>query len=147
MTDYPRYEPVKGPPDVAHRGYHGGRVVDLVFHLVDRWRAMPPRTVTPELDPASGSLELHERLPARPASSKVPAPEHAYRTLAPDERFARDFLLGSARSMKLQAGLLVGLVVLVVLLLVQGVAPPDRPAKQTAQRATPAAAGSPNQVP
>jgi len=36
MTDYPRYEQVKGSPDSAYRGYHGARLVSLVFGLVDR---------------------------------------------------------------------------------------------------------------
>jgi hypothetical protein len=30
MTDHPRFEPVKGPPDTAHRHYGGAGLVDLV---------------------------------------------------------------------------------------------------------------------
>lgn len=38
MTDHPRFKPVKGDPDALHRHYHGGRVVDLAFTLVELWR-------------------------------------------------------------------------------------------------------------
>jgi hypothetical protein len=38
MTHHPRYEPVKGSPDSAYRGYHGARLVSLVLGIVDRWR-------------------------------------------------------------------------------------------------------------
>ena len=37
MTDHPRFEPCKDPPAIAHRAYHGGRLVELVFRLVDWW--------------------------------------------------------------------------------------------------------------
>ncbi len=37
MTDHPRFYPCDDLPAVAHRAYHGGRLVDLVFRLVDWW--------------------------------------------------------------------------------------------------------------
>jgi hypothetical protein len=37
MTDHPRFEPCEDPPATAHRAYHGGRLVELVFRLVDWW--------------------------------------------------------------------------------------------------------------
>jgi hypothetical protein len=36
-VDHPRFEPVKGGPDDAHRHYHGGRLVNLVLRLADWW--------------------------------------------------------------------------------------------------------------
>ena len=39
MTDYPRFEPVSCRPEEAHRRYHGGCFVDLVFGVVD-YRAL-----------------------------------------------------------------------------------------------------------
>jgi hypothetical protein len=30
-------KPCELPPDAAHRAYHGGGLVDLVFRLVDWW--------------------------------------------------------------------------------------------------------------
>jgi hypothetical protein len=37
MTDHPRFEHCEDPPAIAHRAYHGGRMVELVFRLVDWW--------------------------------------------------------------------------------------------------------------
>ena len=66
MTDYPRFEAVKGAADAAHREYHGGRLVDLVFWLVDRRTRKRPACQAPAtLDSAIGSVEVHERLPLR----------------------------------------------------------------------------------
>jgi hypothetical protein len=42
MTDQPRFEPCEVPPDVAHCAYHGGRLVDFVFRLVDWWQPDTP---------------------------------------------------------------------------------------------------------
>lgn len=35
--DHPRFEPVKGTPEDAHRHYNGGRLVSLVLSLADRY--------------------------------------------------------------------------------------------------------------
>jgi hypothetical protein len=39
MTDAPRFQQVGATPDDAHRHYHGGRLVDLVLSIADRWKA------------------------------------------------------------------------------------------------------------
>ena len=128
MTDHPRYEPVKGPPDTAHRHYGGARLVDLVLRLVDRWRGSAGAAAVraaPALDPASGRIEIHERpLRQGPVAERSAADElrqaHARLTgLFPDETFSRDFLLGSARTRRLQAGLLAAFLAVGVVLLVQ----------------------------
>jgi hypothetical protein len=131
MTDHPRYEAVKGPPDTAHRHYGGGALVDLVFRLVDRWRGGAGAATVraaPALDPSSGRIEIHER-PTRqgPVAGASAAGEllqaHARLTgLCPDETFSRDFLLASARTRRLQAGLLAAFLAVVVGLLVQTIA-------------------------
>jgi hypothetical protein len=41
MTDHPRFEPVRGSSHEAHLDYNGGRLVDAVLGLVDRWLASP----------------------------------------------------------------------------------------------------------
>ena len=46
MTDHPRFEPVKGEPDVAHQAYYGGALVSLVLRLFDRWRGRPQKITT-----------------------------------------------------------------------------------------------------
>ena len=131
MTDHPRYEPVKGPPDTAHRHYGGARLVDLVLWLVDRWRGSAGAAAVraaPALDPSSGQIEIHERpLQQGPVAERSAADEllqaHARLTgLFPDETFSRDFLLASARTHRLQAGLLAAFVVVAVGLLVQTLA-------------------------
>jgi hypothetical protein len=38
MTDQPRFEPAKGPPEEAHRHYNGACLVELLLQLVD-WMA------------------------------------------------------------------------------------------------------------
>jgi hypothetical protein len=128
MTDHPRYEPVKGPPDTAHRHYAGARLVDLVLLLVDRWRGSAGAATVraaPALDPSSGQIELHERPPLQgPVAERSAANEllHAHARLAdsfPDETFSRDFLLASARTRRLQAGLLAAFVAVASGLLVQ----------------------------
>ena len=35
--DGPRFERVAGKHDELHRSYHGGRLVDFVFSIVDAW--------------------------------------------------------------------------------------------------------------
>ena len=84
MTDYPRFEPVKGPPEVAYRAYHGGRLVDLVFWLVDHWTGKP--RAVPVLDPASGPVEVHERLPTRGSAGGRPI---AVEPTGPSRRLSR----------------------------------------------------------
>jgi hypothetical protein len=128
MTDHPRYEPVKGPPDTAHRHYGGGGLVDLVLRLVDRWRGSAGAAVVraaPALDPVSGQIEIHERPPrqgpvAGPSAAGEQLRDRARLTgLLPDETFSRDFLLASARTRGLQAGLLAIFLAVVIGLLVQ----------------------------
>jgi hypothetical protein len=128
MTDHPRYEPVKGPPDTAHRHYGGAGLVDLVLRLVDRWRGSAGAAAVraaPALDPSSGAIEVHERPPRQgPVAKRSAADEllqaHARLTgLFPDETFSRDFLLTSARSRRLQAGILAAFLAVVVGLLSQ----------------------------
>jgi hypothetical protein len=41
MTDHPRFQRCEDPPAIAHRAYHGGPLVDLVFRLVDWWWETP----------------------------------------------------------------------------------------------------------
>jgi hypothetical protein len=128
MTDYPRYEPVKGSPDTADRHYGGARLVDLVFHLVERCRGRAGAAAVraaPALDPSSGRIEIHERPPPQvPVTERSAADEllqaHARLTdLFPDEAFSRDFVLGSARTRRLQAGLLAAFLAVIAVLLVQ----------------------------
>jgi hypothetical protein len=38
MTDHPRFEPVRRAPETAHLDYNGGRLVEAVFRLLDRWQ-------------------------------------------------------------------------------------------------------------
>ena len=35
--DHPRFEKLEAPPDRLHLAYHGGRLVDWVLRLADRW--------------------------------------------------------------------------------------------------------------
>jgi hypothetical protein len=35
--DHPRFESIEGHRESVHLAYHGGRVVELVLRLVDRW--------------------------------------------------------------------------------------------------------------
>jgi hypothetical protein len=125
MTDHPRFEPVKGPPETAHRRYEGARLVDLVLRLVDRWRGSAGAAVraAPALDPSRGQIEIHERPPRHGPVAERTAdelrPPHARLTgLFPDETFSRNFLLASARTRRLQAGLLATFLAVVVALLV-----------------------------
>jgi len=37
MTDYPRFEPLQGPPERLHERYHGGALVGFVVGLADRY--------------------------------------------------------------------------------------------------------------
>ena len=126
MTDHPRFEPVKGEPDVAHEAYYGGSLVSLVFRLVDRWRGRTRKQ--PEAHAAQqmgGVIEIHERPPALaptalPGLAETAAAERALYQVAPDEDFSRSFLIGSARTMKLQTGLLAAFVGVLIMLVAQG---------------------------
>lgn len=128
MTDHPRYEQVKGPPDTAHRHYGGAGLVELVFSLTDRWRGSAGAATVRgarALDPSSGPIEIHER-PSRqsPIAEHCAADEllRAHARLAdrfPDETFSRDFLLTSGRTRRLQVGLLAAFLAVVVVVLVQ----------------------------
>jgi len=123
MTDYPRFEAIKGPPDTAHQHYNGGRLVDLVFRLIDRWRGGAGAAAVraaPALDPASGPIEIHERrAPGILAADRSAAGDlvqaHARLTgLFPDESSSREFIIGSPRTPKLQASLLAALAVVLI---------------------------------
>jgi hypothetical protein len=125
MTDHPRYEPVKGPPETAHRHYGGAGLVDLVLRLVDRSRRSAGAAAVraaPALDPCSGRIEIHERPPRQgPVRAATDDLLHAHARLTglfPDETFSRNFLLASARTRRLQAGLLATFLAVVVALLV-----------------------------
>jgi hypothetical protein len=66
MTDHPRFQEVKDPPDVAYRAYHGGRLVELVFWLADRWKVTrAARQAARSPDTTDGATEADKRLPMR----------------------------------------------------------------------------------
>jgi hypothetical protein len=127
MSDQPRFEPVRGEPHVAHEAYYGGALVSLVFRLVDRWRGRRHgQANAPATTDAGDGIEIHER-PAvlAPAAAAPPgaaegAAERALYQVSPDENFSGNFLIGSARTMKVQAGLLAAFVGVMVVLLAQG---------------------------
>ncbi len=133
MSDHPRFEPVKGEPHVAHEAYYGGALVSLVFRLVDRWMGRRRGEANaPAAADAGGGIEIHER-PAvlAPAAAGLPgaaeaAAERALYQVSPDENFSGNFLIGSARTMKVQAGLLAAFVGVLVVLLAQGLPQGDR---------------------
>jgi hypothetical protein len=62
MTDHPRFQLCNGPPAVAHRAYHGGPLVDLVFRLVDWWWPETPggRQRTGLRQAARRTIDAHE---------------------------------------------------------------------------------------
>jgi len=41
-VDHPRFERLKASPDRLHLAYHGGRLVDWVLRLADRWCNVRP---------------------------------------------------------------------------------------------------------
>ena len=132
MTDYPRFEPVKGAPDVAYRAYHGSRLVDLVFWLVDRWtgKARAGQT-TSAVDPASGPIEVHERLPTRRPAEGRSSTVGPSRRLSPEEGFSAEFLLNSARTRKLQAGVLIAFAAILIVILAQSIGSSDLTSRQS----------------
>jgi hypothetical protein len=149
MTDHPRFELVKGAPDVAHEAYHGGSLVSLVFRLIDGWRGRPRKGLdTFALGHAEGGVEIQERPTAlaRTApysgSANAMTPELVLHRLAPDEGFSGSFLIGSARTRLLQAGLLAAFVAVAVVLVAQGLVPPERPHDQTARGHAPSFKGA-----
>jgi hypothetical protein len=83
MTDYPRFQTVKDAPDVAHRAYFGGCLVDLVLWIIDRRMATlrkrhPPTAV----DRANGHAEADAPLPdAAPTMARSTAPQRPEATL------------------------------------------------------------------
>ena len=54
-----------------------------------------------------------------------------------DEIYSRDFLIGSARTMKLQRALLVAFVAILVVLIAQGLRLPAQPGSQSARSSAP----------
>lgn len=132
MTDYPRFEQVKGDRDGAHEAYHGGPLVTLIFRIVDAWLGYSPKGHEARQPARVAEIEIHER-PSAPALSRTqPNPAPSVRKSVPDEIFSDTFLLGSAKTMKLQAGLLAAIAALLVLLVGQGLTLPERPRDQTA---------------
>jgi hypothetical protein len=66
MTDHPRFKLVKGPPEKAHRHYNGGRLVDLVFRIVDGWRGSAGAGLVrtaPALHAVDSPMVIHGRVP------------------------------------------------------------------------------------
>jgi hypothetical protein len=145
MTDYPRFEHVRGEPDVAHEAYNGGVVVSFAFRLVDRWMGLSRRRSAGEMVPGSarGGIEVHERapLPVRakflPGSADSMAPVQMLHREVPEEVYSREFLLGSARTMKTQRALLAAVVAVLVVLVVQGWSLLERPGSRTASNPAP----------
>jgi hypothetical protein len=82
----------------------------------------------PALDPSSGPIEIHERpsrqgpVAERSAADELPQPHARLSRLLPDETFSRDFLLASARTRRLQAGLLAAFLAVIAGLIVQTLA-------------------------
>jgi hypothetical protein len=127
MSDHPRFYQFKGEPDVAHEAYDGGRLVSFVFRLADRWRARSKaRQAAPAVASAGGEVEVNERAPAGvpaeflPGTAEAMAPVQALHRQAPDEIYTRDFLIGSASTMRPQRGLLAAMIVVLAVLVAQG---------------------------
>jgi hypothetical protein len=143
MTDHPRFERVGGEPDVAHAAYHGGRLVSLVFRLVDRWMGRRQQSEAPAAAHAGGGIAIHERprvpapaAAALPGAAEASATERALYQVAPDEGFTANFVSGSAKTMKIQAGLLASFVGIMIILLAQGLPQPEPSFEQTAEAPT-----------
>jgi hypothetical protein len=119
-------------------------MVSLVFWLIDRWGAGAATGKTAGgLNPASGSYEVHERPPAaaaaevRAVAQASVAPADAFERPAREGAFARDFLLGSARTSRLQAGLLAAAVVVLIVMVVQTMTSSHRSGRPEAAHAVP----------
>jgi hypothetical protein len=83
MTDYPRFQPVKDAPDVAHRGYFGGCLVDLVLWIIDRRMAtLRKRQPLPATDQADADADVDTPLPdGAPTMARSTAPQRPEATL------------------------------------------------------------------
>jgi hypothetical protein len=145
MTDYPRFHQVTGEPDVAHQAYNGGRLVSFVFRLVDSWIGRSKRRqAAPDLGAARGGIEIHERAPSGtpaeflPGAAEAMAPVQLLHRQAPDDTYSREFLIGSARTMKPQRALLAAFVAVLAVLVVQGWSQLEQPNSQAAGNAAPA---------
>jgi hypothetical protein len=130
MSDYPRFTKIKGSPDEAHKAYHGGALVSFVFRFVDaRFVGRHGKHVMRATQHAPSELREFPNLPA-PASMRARLASTDSALLAcstpPSEAFSDSFLIGSARTMKLQSGLLAAIAVLLVLLATQGLTLPER---------------------
>jgi hypothetical protein len=142
MTDHPRFEQVKGEHDVAHEAYYGGSVVSLVFRLVDRWKG-GPRKMQRTVGSAAGAVEIHERPTAMARSRPLPdgadtaALEQTVHRTSPEESFSDSFLMGSARTMQLQAGLLAAIAAVLIILVAQGLGLPESPHGQVVRDSPP----------
>jgi hypothetical protein len=140
MSDYPRFYKFKGEPDVAHEAYYGGRLVSLVFRLVDRWRARSEaRQAAPAAASERSQVEINERAPAGvpaeflPGAAEAMAPLQVLHRQAPDEVYTRDFLIGSAGTMKPQRSLLAAMIVVLAVLVAQGWSLLEQPRSQNAR--------------
>lgn len=60
--DYPRFERIEGPADRLHERYHGGRLVTLVFAIVDAWRSAGWPGGLRQAEEAGSSTDLMTRL-------------------------------------------------------------------------------------
>jgi len=124
MSNDPRFEPVKGPPDVAYENYYGAPAVKLLFLIVDLWIGRRRSgLITPPLDPTSGPIELHERSrTTNPAGSAVEGAkyEQTLHHLSSEDTFSPEFLLSSARTSTLQIGILVSFIAVLIGLVALG---------------------------
>jgi hypothetical protein len=104
-----------------------------VFRLVDRWRVgRQTQGQAPAVSSADGVVEVHERpVVAMTARLSVVAAERPLYQVAPDEGFTANFVSGSARTMKAQAGLLAVFVGVMIVLLAQGLPQPEPAFEQT----------------
>ena len=143
MADDPRFDCLTGTPDTAHETHQGRPLVSLVFRLVDAWRDRKKRRVPP--GQTSGAIEIprHPSALAQPAvlasAMEAIAWEHTVHQLPPGEHFSGSFLIGSARTMKLQACLLAAIATILIILVAQGLSLPDRPHSQSARNSAPPA--------
>lgn len=121
--EHPRFEPVKGTPAQAHQNYHGGGLVDFIFRFIDRRGSQRSSAPGADTQVSGGpAIEIHERLPTtandRP-DTRPPDRSDTLDGLPSGPLASRDFLLGSARTGKLQTAMLAGLAVVLGIVLVQ----------------------------
>jgi len=131
--DHPGFESVKGAPEQAHRQYHGGGLVDVIFRLIDGRGAQRSPGAHEQIS-GGAAVEIHERLHTLADDRSDLRPRDRFEVIdgLPSKPLAsRDFLRGSARGGKLQTALLAGLTVVLGIVLVQVAS--ERPDKKTMQ--------------